>query len=698
MKVGLPPGIKETSPGYRVRVSTAVGSKSMVTRHYPTLHDAYIAHSRGNHAKRMGEDVAAAMDEGQARHVPAPIAPASPPPVRTFKELVEYHLERRKRLSETCNTSRRSSKRKGHISLRPTTYKSDCRRIKTRLLPEFGDMLLTDISQNKIEEWLLRLCAEGISTQTAIGYLNSMRFILRSAERHELPGSYPWHDANPSPPANPIKPKSDPSVWGGSPVDANPVLPFADLKALALATHAADRIVFYCEGLGGPRIGELYGLELRDLTYRDGYVWIKIERQITPENEPVPWVKSDAGYRTIPLAKILGDYLEQYCLRYHAYDIKNPDPSKAYRRLVVNPSGRDHDGTWLPGLRGGFSSRLVELREKAGFGRAKLGYAIDSHHFRKSCTTYLLNSEEIVTYVSLEQLGPEPDKSDVDAHMKWSSQRIHQLEMLRLGFSQMHISEYLGHEYDRGRDTNPASVVTLRHYNLSTATTGPFTAIADIVDYIARHEIGSLLDEPDEWDLLPVRFPHDPDWITTSQASEIIGINQSNVSTGVKKGRIEGHLAWLADGGHNRRTATRKAPPALPQLAISRKSAEAIAAINNKPTLSEAARRLGMSIEAVRRNFGLTGRLPIDATYANRFLVEEKDLEALQEQLFTAVLDVLETNGPCRVGKLSRLFNERHGDLFVEGRALERWIVAWTDMLRATGRITRHYNGTLAAN
>ena len=67
------------------------------------------------------------------------------------------------------------------------------------------------------------------------------------------------------------KRSSNPEVWGGQATDPDPVLPFRDLRKLALAAPAADRVVYYSEGLGGPRIGEIFGLELRDLQLDGGW-------------------------------------------------------------------------------------------------------------------------------------------------------------------------------------------------------------------------------------------------------------------------------------------------------------------------------------------------------------------------------------------------------------------------------------------
>jgi integrase len=702
----LPRGVKALGGGrFQVRVAKTHGSKATVTRVVVDETVALAAYYAGVAARGRGEDVAAAMDGSKASSAPLnrPMTTSSEAvPCRTFAELVERYLAERAILVANSDPTRRSNRSKGVYSLRPTSHKTESRRILTRLVPVFGAMELRTISAEVVQQWLVDIAGEdggGIDIVTANGYLVTLRALLKRARRSELPDDFPWAGVHPVPPKRPRKQPSDPSVWGGNPGDADPVLPFADGVALATFMHPADRLVLYCEHFGGPRIGETYGLTLGDLYFEGGRLWAHIHQQISPEGDHLPWVKTDAGYRRIPLPGILADYIVQYCKRYHDYDLHDPDVERGTRRLIVNPAGRDHDGTYLPGLRNAMSSRLTKTRDATGFGVDARGYAITSHLLRKSVSTYLLNAEEILLAIEREEASEEPGDDDPVALVAWLRSRVTNLEQITLGFTQRYISSYLGHEYDRRTDEQPASAITLSAYNLTVNSTAPFEAIADLIDRIARFEVGDLLDEPHEWDLLPVHFPSDPSYVTTTVASELIGINRSNVSVAVNDGRLDGHMAWIADGGHTRnRRGSNKKVPALPQLVVSRKSIDDYVEWSSRPSLAECARRLHMSEKALNRNFVDTGRLRPEVVGAKGKVlrVDPVHIDGLISEIHNAIITTLATSGPCTPKRLHALFNEHHGSLFVERRALRTWLDAWVSALVANGTVIRRMNGTLS--
>lgn len=139
---------------------------------------------------------------------------------------------------------------------------------------------------------------------------------------------------------------------------------------LAKLTSAAFRAAVYLEALAGPRIGECFGLQLGDFFWKDSLLWVTIERQMLQTNAVVPWVKTDASYRRIPLAPILSDYLIDYCHICHGIDLRNPDPALFGRQLIVNTAGRDTDGSFLAALRtnGSVWPSLATSRTEQGGG------------------------------------------------------------------------------------------------------------------------------------------------------------------------------------------------------------------------------------------------------------------------------------------------------------------------------------------
>jgi integrase len=260
-----------------------------------------------------------------------------------------------------------------------------------------------------VHKWLVAQAERGSAPSSVMSQLIRLRVVLSEGKASERSEDFPWPTCAPITPATPRRELRNPAVWGGKPGAADPLLPFTDMNRLAVAVRAAFRPAIYLEALGGPRIGENFGLWLGDFSWKDGLLWVSINRQMDDLNRTVAWVKSDASYRDIPLAPILSDYLVAYCRIYHDYDLHNPDPKMAERQLIVHPAGRDVDGSYLPGLRSHFSSSLSKVRDAVGLSYDRLGYWVDTQHLRKSIFTYLLNATKIVCAINEEEDEGEPD-------------------------------------------------------------------------------------------------------------------------------------------------------------------------------------------------------------------------------------------------------------------------------------------------
>ena len=699
----LPRGVEHLGDDrYTIRIAVSTGSTKSVQRTVRgTAQEVLALYHAAVAARKQGNDPIAVLDAWTDGSTPSPKAqrPAAPAPaarpVRTFAELFAVYLEERQRIVATSDHTFRQNRHKRGMTLRPTSLKSETERIERAVIPVLGTRRIDELTAEVMQAWLIGLAEAGQSVGTARALLVNVRAIVKRAKRSELPEDFPWQTVHPVPPSTPTKRAIEPSKWNGLPGSTKPALSFANGKALAQLMAAADRVVMYLEHFGGPRIGESYGLLLGDLTWDGQRLWATIERQMTPDGERVPWVKSDASYRRIPLADILAEYLFSYCKRYHDYDLRNPDLARAHRPLVVNPAGRDFDGTFLPGVRSNFSSRLVAVRDASPFGHDELGYSIDSHHLRKSVASYLLNARSIIHAIERDDAGNEPDPADLVAHNAWLTRRLRRLSVLELGFSPMEISRYLGHEINSKTDTESASAVTLEYYNLTMGLQDGAKAIADVLDLIIRHEVQTLLDEPDPEDLLPVHFPGDPDWLTVAETKPLVGINQSNISVAVSDGRLEGHLGWLANGGYLRNKDAEKNSPALPMLFISRKSIDAWVALRNRPSMSELRAQLGMSERAIHRNFIETGRVRAELV-GRRCYLDAGDVSSLTATLFNAVEATVRDAGPLTLRRLTERFNNRHGHLFCEGSALETWVAHWVGVLIERGRLQRRLDGRIA--
>ena len=696
----IPKCLSQTATGrWSLRAQLRTGSSKSIVRTFDTLHEALAAHHSSETARALGQCVIAAVDDYEApRAMTAPLTPAPFDRSLTMDVIIDEFLAERQRIHDASDHTLRRSLRHGRNSLRPSTLKADYREARNHFKPRFGGMHPRDITRAEVERWMAELAERGIGVHFAGALLIQLRVYVGRAPLHARPDDFPWSRCAPIPPAKPNKPANDPSKWGGLPGSAPPVVTFSAGCELAELLSGADRLVLYSEHFGGPRVGETFGLTLGDFFYRSGRLWVRIDGQCLENNQRVNWVKTDAAYRDIPLPGILTEYIEAYVERYHDADLRNLTDEDRARPLIVNPAGRGLDGEFLPGVRSNFSSRMTTAKSDTDFAHGVLGYHLSTHSLRKSVSTYLLNARPILRHIINETTAAESTGADGPDAELVALRR--QLELERLAnpeYEPMHVSKYLGHAHDGDGDRAPASVVTLSHYNLSTTLDLPFEAIADVIDRIGRFEVGSLLDDPDPNDLLPVHPVDDPEWVTVEVAAELVGLEDSNVLENVHRGRLDGHLAWLANGGYlrNRSKDGTRPKPSLPQHVISRTSIEEFNALRQRPSIGEFERALGMSNKAVWANFIDTGKLGVERMGSYLYF-DRSEGDALIAEIHDAVLDVIATCGPITETRLHREFNKRHGYLLRQGRATQRWITHWVQTLVDQGRATRRSNRALS--
>lgn len=687
---------------FQVQVPVAVGAKQVVTRTFRDLHDAKVAFLAANRAKGQGNDVRAALFGTGCATTPHTAAPkaAQRPPCRALGELLDGRLAEMERISAASDHTWRRNTRNGRTGYRPATVTTVAGIFNNHLRPAFGHLRIDEITHDLVQDWLLRL-AEGneaagvrpIDVNWATSLLIWLRSLTGRANRSELPEQFPWPDAHPVEPKNPRKKRSNPEAWDGDAGDADPVLAIAEMLEFASTMKAADQAAVFCEYLGGPRGGETFGLMLKELSFKaDGRLWARIRRQMLCDGTIVEWVKTDASYRRIPLPGVLADYLEEYCSFYHSYDLRNPDRSKGDRMLIVNPAGRDTDGTFLPGRRTAWGSRLIERRNSNSFSHEDLGYHLDAQHFRKSCSTLLLVARDILSEIDRRRGDDECVPEDPEERAEYWRAKVVRLERRGLGYAPMHISAYLGQKHDGRVEQLPANPVTLAHYNLTTDRSIAFGAIADTLDELVRHEIGALHHVPDDEDLLPVHRPDDPLWMTVHEAVEVTGQNRSTISSAILAGTLEGHLAWIADGGWKRNTGATTRRPALPQYVASRTAIEQRMHKLGRMSEKAAAALLGLYQETFRRNFVATGLLtPVDGGIEVESV--HKFLREFHDQVVQAVSEAhLVTPTNLKVLLYPRLAHHFH-----YGHLKQAWVDHWVRQLSEAGRLAIRSDGRIRA-
>jgi hypothetical protein len=285
--------------------------------------------------------------------------------------------------------------------------------------------------------------------------------------------------------------------------------------------------------------------------------------------------------------------------------------------------------------------------------------------------------------------GPCPEQL-VDQVEYWRKRAL-RTRRLQLGYSPMHISAYLGHEYDGSQEDLPASPVTLAHYNPCSDKQTVFRAIASVIELYGRDALGSVLDEPDESDLLPIHPLDDADWITATEAAPLLGLYHSNVIEGVRAGRLVGHFGWRADGGWKRNVDSDHSVPAHPQIFVSRGSIQAALERRRRVSIKEAGRVLGLTAETVKTKFIETGRLDL----VNERL-DPAAVHALLFEIHDAVVMLVATSGPMTPKKIKSHLEKNGLELLGPGRCLQRWVNRWVSDLVEGGRLQRRLDGDVS--
>lgn len=718
----LPRGVTLT-PNGRVKVvlTIARGSRKTVSRTYHSIDLALKARETGIKAREEGRDVAAALDavRGQA-NCPASVQATSPAGrvsgrsfarrVSTLGAVIDKWHKDRDRLVKISDPTFPNSRKRPEASLRSTSRNTERRLVETHLRPAFGNLRTTEIDRERVSQYIRDLAEGGYSTRQQNKVIVTLRQIIATLPRSRQPDDFPWHGVSPIRPKNPNRPRPNPEKWSGLPGEEPPVVAMETLYELAQKMWAPDRIICYLGEFLGLRIGESLGIQLGSFYSQHDRWWVRIRSQRTKTGAMVPWVKSDASYRDLPVPERLFRYLIEYTRRYHGVDLRAVPASHRARPLACNPAGRALDGSFLPALEVAWMSRWIDVRNENGASDEKLGYFLTSHHFRKSLSTYLLHAPTILGEIDKAQLGPRPRDTDRDALLAYYQAR-ERIGAAERGFYDADVSAFLGQEDVLAEDEAPASSVTLRHYHLTgNGREKRFMAIADAIDRMIEFEIGELVDEPDDRDLYPPLFPDDPEWVEIHEAAQLIGVTFSRMHVIAKEFGFERQYMWRADGGHLRnedfenvdeiygdqKNGTGKRTPALPVAAMRRKDLAPWEARRGTISVKEAARRLGVSGDLFKKQ-RLVARGVVEGVEIPgnppRVVVTEASVDQLLATLHGLVLDALEEHGPCSADVLRAHIEWSRAPIAVERMPRPRWVRFWLDQLVAQGKVSRFRDG-----
>jgi len=169
--------------------------------------------------------------------------------------------------------------------------------LRNRILPELGAARLSDVRRTDVQDLVDRLLAEGFDASTIRNTVMPLRAIFRrSVARGDVA-------------VNPTAGLELPAVRGKRDRIVSP----AQAAELLAVLPDEDRALWASALYAGLRRGELMALSWRDVDLPAGV--IRVERSWDAKNRVIVSPKSRAGYRKVPIAGVLRDFLIEHKLR-----------------------------------------------------------------------------------------------------------------------------------------------------------------------------------------------------------------------------------------------------------------------------------------------------------------------------------------------------------------------------------------------
>jgi integrase len=179
---------------------------------------------------------------------------------------------------------------------KPSALRSYEQAMRDRVLPDLGGARLSEIRRIDVQDLVDRLLAEGLDPSTIRNAVAPLRVVYRRAfTRGEVA-------------VNPAMGLELPAVRGKRDRIASP----DEASKLLAALPEGDRALWATAMYAGLRLGELQALRWEDVDLAAGR--LRVERSWDPV-EGVIAPKSKAGRRTVPIAAVLRDYLDECKLR-----------------------------------------------------------------------------------------------------------------------------------------------------------------------------------------------------------------------------------------------------------------------------------------------------------------------------------------------------------------------------------------------
>ena len=377
------------APGgqYQVRVVASEGSQKRVKVTVRTLAEARLMREAAEEARKEGRSVLVAwnsirgIDGTRVRRV-------------SIDQMFKRYLAHGAKLVGQGGDHKDPAPRSGSAETRRRTtqegYLTHVVLVMDLIDEVCGIQFADDLTADKLREVREEMRDRGLAVATQRSRLIHVLNALDHLDAGERPEGFPndHRKVRALKPKNPLKTPPDPQKWGGNYGDDLPALPLHKAFAIAEAMGPERGIAVYLMAIMGLRRGETFGITLDKISRKEDRLYIQIDSQ-RHQLEILPWVKSRASYRTLPVPEVMVGALVGYCRKLHGWDPMGdqnpPDPSSL---LVLTPSRKiEKPSEWTRAFRATFEECRTRYEE--------LGYELTPHHLRKSVSALVLNAAPI---------------------------------------------------------------------------------------------------------------------------------------------------------------------------------------------------------------------------------------------------------------------------------------------------------------
>jgi integrase len=287
---------------------------------------------------------------------------------------------------------------------KPSALRGYEQAMRDRVLPDLGGARLSEIRRVDVQDLVDRLQAQGLDASTIRNAIAPLRAVYRRAfTRGEVA-------------VNPTAGLELPAVRGRRDRIASP----DEAAKLLAAVPVGDRALWATAMYAGLRRGELMGLRWDDVDLAAGR--IRVERSWDPK-EGIIAPKSAAAVRTVPIAAVLRDFLDEHRLRTSRTDglvfgrsSETPFDARALARRAET-AWKAHEPISLHECRHTFASLMIAAGVNA-----------------KALSSYMGHSSITITLDRYGHLMPGNEDAAaelLDAYLAWSDKaaRLAQIEV-----------------------------------------------------------------------------------------------------------------------------------------------------------------------------------------------------------------------------------------------------------------------------